>query len=85
MPTLPVTVETYRDLAMAPRGSLQSRVKASTARYHGGERATDAITLIVMHSTADKGSAADAIAYLNRDGSPYPASYHYVIDRDGAI
>lgn len=84
----PVTLATYRSLAAPPRQSLQSRVRVAPdcypALYHGPERETDSITLIVMHCTAGN-SALESIAWLNRPDSDNKASYHYVIERDGTI
>jgi len=65
--------------------SLQSRVvPLNNARYHGPRRSQFDINLIVMHCTAGA-SAHSSIVYLNRPNSNAPASYHYVIDRDGTI
>lgn len=80
-----VTVETYRDLAMAPRVSLQHRVRpvAGSPTHHGPTREMSAVDLIVMHATAGE-SAMSSINYLNQVADKV-ASYHYVIDRDGLI
>ena len=65
--------------------SLQSRVvPLNNARYHGARRSPHDINLIVMHCTAGA-SALSSIGYLNRPNAEAPASYHYVIDRDGTI
>jgi N-acetylmuramoyl-L-alanine amidase len=64
--------------------SLQSRVvHLDNAKHHGGTRATNTITLIVMHTTAGD-SAMSSIDYLNTTTGK-SASYHHVIDRDGTI
>lgn len=87
MTLVPVTIDTYRSCASEPRRSLQSRVRPATpfpARYHGPARDTDLIDLIVMHCTAG-GSAVESIGWDNRPASDNPASYHYVIERDGSI
>lgn len=80
------------DMDLWPQRSLQSRVRRlDNARYHGGARAMSAIDTIVMHATAGE-SAESSIGWLNRtnkDGSAIEpanrASYHYLIDRNGAI
>jgi N-acetylmuramoyl-L-alanine amidase len=65
--------------------SLQGRVVVlDNARYHGKDRLRSTISLIVMHCTAGT-SAHSTIAWLNRPDADAPASYHYVIDRDGTI
>lgn len=84
-PALPITVETYRDLAMAPHLSLQSRVRAvpQSPTHHGPSREMSAVDMIVMHCTAGA-SAMSSIEYLNTTAD-IAASYHFVIDRDGLI
>lgn len=80
----PVTIETYRDIAMAPRLSLQSRVRHLGLPTHKGPaREMDAIDMIVLHCTAGE-SAMSSIEYLNTTRGTV-ASYHHVIDRDGTI
>jgi N-acetylmuramoyl-L-alanine amidase len=65
--------------------SQQFRVKRlDNARYHGDTRAKSSINLIVTHATAGE-SADSSIRHLNRKNSDNPASYHYIIDRDGTI
>lgn len=69
------------------RRSLQNRVvPVDNARYHGAPRSRSTIDLIVMHCTAGA-SAHSSITWLNRENVPsgQRASYHYVVDRDGAI
>lgn len=93
-PLLPVTIDTYRSCASDPRRSLQSRVRVASPyppTHHGPQRETDAITLILMHCTADTGTASDdgadaraVIAYLNTT-TEKTGTYHYVIARCGLI
>jgi N-acetylmuramoyl-L-alanine amidase len=65
--------------------SLQMRVMhLDDSRYRGAERPTESINMIVTHSTAGY-SAADAMAWDNRPNSETPASYHYIVSRDGTI
>lgn len=65
--------------------SLQHRVvPLDNARYHGPRRSKHDITLIVMHCTAGT-SAHSTITWLNRENADAIASYHYIVDRDGAI
>lgn len=52
------------------------------AVHHGGERVIDPC-LIVWHTT-DGDSAQSSIDYLNSTADK-SASYHYLIDRDGAV
>ena len=64
--------------------SLQSRVTVlDNATHHGGERGAGPAE-IIWHSTRSRMSARDLIEYLNTTKERI-ASYHYVIDRDGAI
>lgn len=58
-------------------------VHCDDAAYHGGPRKS-AVDTIVIHSTMGHG-AAEARAWDNRPNNPNPASYHYIVDRDGAI
>lgn len=52
------------------------------AVYHGAARTrTD---LCVWHCTAGE-SAASSVQWMNRPDNTSPASYHYLIDRDGTI
>jgi N-acetyl-anhydromuramyl-L-alanine amidase AmpD len=73
---------------LPPRRSLQGRVqKLDNARYHAGAR-TSQILFLIYHAT-EGDSAASSIGWLNRDLTAaehnQKASYHYIIDRDGAI
>lgn len=66
--------------------SLQSRVAwLDNAVHHGPQRDLDDITLIVMHATASgkTETAKSVIKWMN--GQHSPISYHYLIDRSGAI
>lgn len=70
---------------MSETVSYQDRViHLDNARYHGGHRTPQDIDLIVMHATAGE-SAMSSIEWLNRPQSDDPASYHYLIERDGTI
>lgn len=65
-------------------GNLQDRVRVlDNAVHHGGERGAGP-AMIIWHSIRDKGGAESAIEYLNTTDEKV-ASYHYLIDRDGAI
>ena len=64
--------------------NLQDRVeRLDCAVHHGPLRVGTQVTLLVMHTT-DGGSARSSIDYLNTTDDK-TASYHYLIDRDGAI
>lgn len=64
--------------------SLQHRVKIlDNARHHGGARGASP-AMIIWHATRSRESARSSINYLNGTVEK-KASYHYVIDRDGAI
>jgi N-acetyl-anhydromuramyl-L-alanine amidase AmpD len=64
--------------------NLQSRVKLlDDARHHAGERGAPP-AMLIWHTTRDSHDAAWIMHYLNVV-RPDPASYHYLIDRDGTI
>jgi hypothetical protein len=68
--------------------SFRSRVhrkptESTTRAHHGGERGAGP-AMIVWHATRDRASRAAVMKYLNGTEKKV-ASYHYLIDRDGAI
>jgi N-acetyl-anhydromuramyl-L-alanine amidase AmpD len=59
-------------------------LRMDDALWHGGDRSTDQITLLVFHTTRDTGTFKSAMHYLNTTNEK-KASYHYGIERDGQI
>jgi N-acetyl-anhydromuramyl-L-alanine amidase AmpD len=58
--------------------------RMDNALWHGGDRSTDAISLLVWHTTRGTDSFRDSMHYLNTTNDK-KASYHYGIERTGEI